>query len=422
MTKLKIFVILVVFILFTTIVLLAVYQFTSYQHIKLTHVKASPDDLKQIYRTISDNVSQPHTPSLLKVKAVDTTINKTALTHSVLVQDNSGLSFKVLLHDDRVLPWHNLTDVMQFKRRKYSVISTSTPTGDSIARYNYVFSVPLAILAWKRIGYGTIVLISGDRREWDRDPCLKVIKQYMNDLKAITVFLNVPDDNLIMLSQVSRIYAASILSEQLKEDDYLVTSDADLWPIDQVPYSLSQNKKILILNAGCCGSFKYKERLYHMVAMGNVGASVKTWREIITAEGDTLPKNGTDILNIFEKEFGPRARQRIVKGENEGWYLDQRMLTLLLSSWMSRNNISSVQFVPRNVGRDRVDRSWWSTDTIEGKIDVHVLENLHLTNNWLKVLPLFRLMFGSDEYSSLYSMTLLYFNDFNDAMAARTLK
>lgn len=297
--------------------------------------------------------------------------------------------------------------------KNYGVLAVTTATQNTLERYHYVFLVPLAILAWKRIGFETIVLIAGKEEDWLIDSRLKLILTYIQEMHSLYIFLDISEHQKVMMSQVSRIFAGSLLSDVLNEDDYLITSDVDLWPLEAPHYHLKLDRDILVLNSECCGSFVFKDQFYRMVPLGNFGARVKTWKQLITSGNQTLlPKTAEDVIVYLKNEFGDLVDKRVVKGENEGWYMDQRLLSMLVSSWIKQHDIRRIDFVRRDVGNDRVDRSWWSTKSFEGKIDIHTLDNIFQTGIWLKMLPLFRELYGDNQYSSLYSVCLLYFDDF----------
>jgi len=96
---------------------------------------------------------------------------------------------------------------------------------------------------------------------------------------------------LILNDKVSRIFAANLLlksviasgselSPDAVEDLYLVTSDADLWPISNSTYDLPDGVEVLSLNSYCCGKFKHGTQMYQMMPMANIGARLATWQRL----------------------------------------------------------------------------------------------------------------------------------------------
>lgn len=109
------------------------------------------------------------------------------------------------------------------------------------------------------------------------------------------------------------------------------------------------------------------------------------------------PQSVDDILTCVVREFGPVALRPVHKGDNVGWFIDQMMISLLIASWIDNHN-TSVKFVPRDVGIDRIDRNSWNPGgvTVDDKIDAHLLLNAHLPSNWVQLLPLIRSIYGDE--------------------------
>ena len=91
--------------------------------------------------------------------------------------------------------------------------------------------------------------------------------------------------------KVSRIFAANLLEKaaavggngwdcDVMDDVYLVTSDADLWPISGSAYDLPAGVDVLSLNAFCCSTFQHNSKTYMMISMANTGARVSTWQNL----------------------------------------------------------------------------------------------------------------------------------------------
>jgi len=47
------------------------------------------------------------------------------------------------------------------------------------------------------------------------------------------------------------------------------------------------------------------------------------------------------------------AVHEVHKGENVGWYLDQRLISILVSDWIKQHGRSRVKLVPRDTDTDR---------------------------------------------------------------------
>lgn len=278
--------------------------------------------------------------------------------------------------------------------RKYAVFSTTTENRDSLS---YIFYIPLTVLAWKRVGFDSVVIIVGAKDEWDADPLFYHVLSTAQRLDCIMIFLEPRPEKSVMISQVARIFAANILRSTFRgiDDVYMVTSDADIWPIYGDVYNLPPGKRILSLNSDCCTPFNHRGTSYKMLPMANIGMTVRSWRHITRKFGDS-PKTIDDILTYFVQEFGTVALRPVHKGDNVGWYLDQMMISILISKWIKERGVKTVKFVPRDVGVDRIDRAGWSfgQNSIEDKVDAHLLLEAYIPGVWVRVTHLLRAMYG----------------------------
>ena len=281
--------------------------------------------------------------------------------------------------------------------KKYAVFSAAFGTKNAL---NYAFDLPLTVLAWKRIGYESIVLLVGSIQQWESNEVFNQVLSYLRQKASIVIFLEAEPQNAVMLSQVSRLFVSSFIPESSNlgvDDVHLVTTDADLWPLQKEYYDLPTNKSILSTNSDCCGTFKHNDQAYKMLPMANIGMNVKTWLNV-TKRFMFSPISVDEVLDYFSREFGSLAREPVVKGENDGWYMDQRMVSILISKWVEKSGDSGVHYVPRNTGLDRIDRSSWKVTSLQGKLDAHILENIYELKQWTRMIPLLERMYGKESH------------------------
>jgi len=60
-------------------------------------------------------------------------------------------------------------------KRRFAVFGCSTPEKNSHRGFDYVFYLPLTVLAWQRIGFESIILIIGEKKEWQVHPILSYV-------------------------------------------------------------------------------------------------------------------------------------------------------------------------------------------------------------------------------------------------------
>jgi len=59
-------------------------------------------------------------------------------------------------------------------------------------------------------------------------------------------------------------------------------------------------------------------------------------------------------MEYVKAEFGDAAVHEVHKGENVGWFLDQRLVSILVSDWTQQHGPGRVKFVRRNTSIDRL--------------------------------------------------------------------
>ena len=64
------------------------------------------------------------------------------------------------------------------------------------------------------------------------------------------------------------------------------------------------------------------------------------------------PSDVYTLIEYMQTEFGDVAVDEVHKGENVGWFLDQRLVSLMVSDW-TRQHPSRVHLVHRDTMIDR---------------------------------------------------------------------
>lgn len=195
--------------------------------------------------------------------------------------------------------------VQSEEQQLFAVFSCSTPANNSHRGFDYAFYLPLTTLAWQRIGFKSVILITGDRQDWLDHPVLSYILKCLKELNASVLFLDAKAKNILMLAQASRLFVANMNIGN--ENDYFITSDADLWPLNPKNFAPRTNTSLVILHSHCCGKFVHNNRSYRMIPMAHIGATAAHWREIIPAKVDDVDS----ILEFFQSFFGSRYNLRI---------------------------------------------------------------------------------------------------------------
>jgi len=84
--------------------------------------------------------------------------------------------------------------------RKYAVFSTTS--NEDKQTYDFIFLLPLTAIAWRRVGFDSLVIVVGSVTAWTFDPLLYNVLARLRQVNAVIIFLNVPPVNSVMVSQV----------------------------------------------------------------------------------------------------------------------------------------------------------------------------------------------------------------------------
>lgn len=185
---------------------------------------------------------------------------------------------------------------------KYAVFTACTPNGESHRSFDYAFYLPLTALAWERIGFRSVVVIAGSRCEWTNDPALRLILNRLEvDRRAVVIFLETALENRIMIGQTIRIFAANLKDFPGRDEDFLITADADQWPLRKEHFMPRPGHDLVLVHK-CCDPFTVpwrKNQSFQMYSMMNIGASVGTWREIMN-RGRSVANDSESIMTYYE--------------------------------------------------------------------------------------------------------------------------
>ena len=293
---------------------------------------------------------------------------------------------------------------------RYAVFACNTPPADPKSRrqYDYAFYLPLTVLAWDRIGFKSIVIIIGDRDEWRANPPLWHILVHLEATKAEIIFLNASVDNAVMLSQTSRIFVANMNQFAGKTQDFIMTTDSDLWPLREAHYAPEPPKKLVLVHSHCCGNFVFKNQSYRMIPMSNIGATAATWRQILN-DHRTTANDAESILNYYQQDFGDQVRREVIYASAD-WFLDQKMISVRVQQWIDAHS-SDLVLEKSDTGLSRVDRPNWHPENIDQSslgnyYDAHLPVFGYQPHTWKTIRPLIRLMFNDSwqvEWSESYT-------------------
>lgn len=249
---------------------------------------------------------------------------------------------------------------------------------------NYTFFVPLTAEAWQRFGYRPLVILVGSAAEWRKNERANTALRYM-PMGAKVVFIEIPGRSTATTAQLARLYACSVAS--LNPNDYLLTSDIDMWPLGPWVGSLrAPNCPVQLYNAGA-----YSDQPHVQFPICYIGAPVITWRTIVGTQSLSRALDGAFLAM-------DAARHRWALGEvkEREWDFDERHFGRLVSQWRGFGTVQRINRDMSAPGQRRLDRSCWRVpDSLAGYADAHLLRP-GFGKNWLEIRRLWMALGGAN--------------------------
>lgn len=286
-------------------------------------------------------------------------------------------------------------------RRYFAVFSCSTPHKSSYRGYDYAFYLPSTVLAWQRIGYESIILIIGERKGWKLDPMLSVTLRALDGMSDIATVIFLPTNdtsNLGTLSQISRLFIANMKDFPGSSADFVLTTDADLWPLRKAHfYPPRDHCSFLLLHTE--SNFDFNHVIYKMLPMSNIGANTSLWQQIINTNSSIIANDSASILNYFQQGFGNKG-PKPAKFDFNDWYVDQKYVSVRFDEWLETQKSKDVVCRMSDKGLFRFDRASWETENfqIEKYYDAHLILHPYVAQNWTTFQPLLLAMYGNNSW------------------------
>ena len=255
---------------------------------------------------------------------------------------------------------------------------------------SYLFLAPLTARLWRRIGYGSLIILVGPEHAWRHNPTQSLAASELARMGArLRYVTEIPGYASSTIAQLSRLFAAAT---DLPPETFLLTADADMWPLSAEHFSqLATEKSFQILYANAypqTGPFPRFPICY-------LGASAARWREIMRID-KPLPNALAEQLDFGLGPNPPSWR---------AWNYDEWLFGEMLECWPAYPG--SCEFHSRaspasQPPPDRLDRTHWrDVETLNGLIDAHVLHPAYSRENWPRLRRLLALALTPDEVAEV---------------------
>ena len=309
----------------------------------------------------------------------------------------------------------------------YVVISSSIPRTEK--QLKYAFYLPITSYVWKNQGLTPLIVLTGKISEWESNPIAKTARDAARKIpNVVFVYLESSPDHEVTVAQMARLFAGgNIISDPKFDDNFYITTDVDLWPLNIKNHTLVPEKDIIItrpLSAqkGCCK---------RSIALSCVGMKGKTWKEVTNLKnlkGEFIPiKTEKEMLEFASKYFGEDIVNTKVQRKNQTtrdtWFLDQRLITELVASWVEKKGlggIDRVQWGSKQAPRMNRGKSWTDTADLSIYQDTHLPGTTYNEQSYvLKLRGIIQRLVSEDDLVQIDYFQLMFENtleeDFNSA-------
>lgn len=247
----------------------------------------------------------------------------------------------------------------------------------------YTFCLPLTTIIWKKfIDFSPICFLTGDKELWQSDINKLVLEKTLEAGAEIHFIGSVEGVRDGTLAQVSRLYGGCL---DLDDEQYIITSDADMWPLNKAWFNQGDKSKAMQL-------FYANAYQHERYAICYIATKSKHWREIMDVnKNDSINKS---LEKQIHGELGKDASFM------HSWNYDENLFVKKVKEWNQYpHNCHMIDRGPTNDGPPvgRIDRYNWSFNGLNNcHIDAHLLRMPYLDNNWYKTYPVFGAILDKD--------------------------
>ncbi len=290
--------------------------------------------------------------------------------------------------------------------RTFVVISSSDPV--------YNFFLPLTCKLWLRFGIHPIVMI--EPRAALLSPTDEFVIKELDKVGVFVHYLHGRESDRMTFIQTSRLFG--YLSTHLRDHDYLITTDVDIWPGQRDffinPLVQQPGKELYVLNM--------PSKKKHTIPMCYVVATANNWAKLMNVTRRTprgflrdISKTTWDALDQGQEKYERWDTSRKGLKRNFQWSYDQ----ILLTDRIERTGMCPRPHGGKNCHVSRVKRRHpksdkWFYDTAKRFADVHVAKPGWADRNWPKALTYYAGLFGPGddeakerEWAEWYRITFL---------------
>lgn len=300
-----------------------------------------------------------------------------------------------------------------YSGRKFVVISSTL----EYFKDHYMFHLPLTAQSWRRLNFEPIIFVVSKSMN-ETNKLAQVVLKYLKILNVTVVHIHSVKDYEVIIGMVSRLFCGLLPDNLIKDNEIILTSDTDLFPLSSDYFSLDKTGSIKLWNIDCCDDFKYNNKIYKMYTMLNIGMTKQQWREVMNLENQNDYRlDGESVLKLIRNLFGEdyiKKNNEISRGkqtENPVWYLDQMTISVKIHEYaveQMRANLTKIKFKGTRLNRNLFfNKNWFNRRQLTYLTDFHSF-HADVFDNWSNLREFLDRIFDS----SLTSIFEIYYQEY----------
>ena len=270
------------------------------------------------------------------------------------VRDEIGPHIGAGFSSSIISDWYDRNAFNPWLRQQERAYSNISVVMGCDGHQDYIGGLPLSCKVWNELNNSrALVIMAGSKEELLRKYKYQI--DWMRDAGARIFFTPIAHGfRPATTAQVGRLFAHTIPWVD-QNSDYLLTSDADMWPLSADWFAKNKSPdKMSLWYANAAGGRTYP--------LCYVGAFARIWREVM---GDKK----TFMQNLESALTGIPDRESMTE-----WCWDEVYFSAQVKKWGGFP--SRTHMVDRRGGPpiDRIDRSKWPVNpNIKGMVDAHLV-------------------------------------------------
>lgn len=233
----------------------------------------------------------------------------------------------------------------------------------------YSFCLPIACFLWKNImGYTPIVFLV-DKQKWDESKHGSYIINRLKEMEIDYFYINkIEGVSAATVSKVSRLYSFAMCNK----DDYMITSDADMFPFSKEIFkNIDKSKDFYLITYPYNNSDRY--------SMCYIGGYCRSWAEVMSVK---------DIWGIKDRicEVNRLLGKDMVEGlgiphtDSCAFYYDELSFSKKLRLW---TGFPDKVKITKQKSENRILLVWNRNDSLDNKTDLHLMHDGYKGEAWI---------------------------------------